>query len=327
MTGNYISELKRLKKGGEPHIIYHFSANLPYLESQIINAIASFSAGSNSIVTVDIDEIEPTELEEILCSASLLSGSTVAKIVNSSKVKGDHARQVTKIIDNMISGNVVIFVEPKIPKNSIIGKYLVKSAHTLDESGVNESVLRSWISKRFKMGDCDISRDASNLLVEYTLGDMPRLSMEIDKLISFSGGNIRIESKHIKEIISKNSDLRIFQVLDALADNKITEGIRLIHTLIRDGEPPERTLAMIINHFQRILLTSEYAKKGMSQTEITNRLQCHPFVAKKSITSAKRFTKEKLLSYLNEFQTADQLFKTGKAKPLFAIESALFQLV
>jgi DNA polymerase III subunit delta len=327
MTTSYNDELKRLKKGGKPNSIYYLSANLPYLEKQIVETIATFAGDRNSIVTLDIMNTETTELEEILCSSSLLSGSTIVRIVNSSKLLGDHAKIVVQIIDNMIDGNVVIVVEPKIPKNSIVGKYLMKSAHVLSKTGINDTILRSWINKRFKVKNCSISREASNLLIEYTLGDMPRLSMEIDKLISYSGGNINIEPKHISEIISKDSTLKIFQVLDALADNKTTEGIRLIHKLVGEGEPPERTLAMINNHFQRILLALEYTKMGMGEVEITTKLHCHPFVAKKSVTSAKRFTREKLLRYISEFHTADVLFKTGKAKPLFAIESALFQLV
>ena len=67
MTTSYNDELKRLKKGGKPDSIYYLSANLPYLEKQIVETIATFAGDRNSIVTLDIMNTETTELEEILC--------------------------------------------------------------------------------------------------------------------------------------------------------------------------------------------------------------------------------------------------------------------
>jgi DNA polymerase III subunit delta len=328
MSITYVSELKRLKTEGKPNPIYHLTAKIPYLERQIIDEIANLSGGkSTSLRKVNLEEIGTSQLEELVCSGGLLSGNIVILITGAGKIKGDRAKATVSVFKNMIEGNVAIFTESEIAKNTIIGKFLSTNAKQISEGGVNERMLLSWIKKRFSDDKCSISSDAAHLLIEHTLGEMSILSMEINKLISFAGEGVMIQSSHIKEIIPKKSDLIIFQVLDALADKKTADGIRLIHTLIHNGEPPERALSMVVNHFIKVLLAGELTKQKLGQKEIAGRLKCHPFVAKKSIASSRRFKRNELLKYLEELQKADVAFKTGKAEPLFALESALFQLV
>ncbi len=325
---SYVSELKRLKDGGTPDQIYHLVANIPYLERQVVDEIVNITTGSKSSAKkVNINEIEPHNLNELLSSGSLLSGNNVILVSDAGKIKGNKAKEIVSAFENMIPGNVAIFIETGIAKNTIIGKFLTKSAKVISEGGVNERMLLSWIKKRFKDNECSISADAAHLLIEHTCGDMLSLSMEIDKLVAFAGKDMMIESSHIKEIIPKKIDLIIFQVLDALADKKTSVGIRLIHTMIHNGEPPERALSMISNHFMKVLLAGELSHKRYDQKEIAQKLKCHPFVAKKAISSSNRFSKKELLGYLESLQDAEISFKTGKADALFSLESALFSLV
>jgi len=324
----YKSELSRIKEGNEPKPVYWLAANLPYIEKQIIDTIGDRLGGKTlSVKNISVEEIDPVEFESIICSGNLLSGGVLVVATDAKKIKGDKGKRLIESLKRIAPGNVVIFTEADIPKNTSLGKYLATEVCVITETGIDLNTIRRWINKRVSTNDCHITKDAIELLIDHTMGDMATLSSELDKLTAFVGKDETITSAIIKSIIPKKKDLIIFQVLDALADRNIAQSIQYIHELIVNGEPPERALVMIYNHFMKVLLAGKLTSEKMSQQQIASKLSCHPFVAKKAIAASKRFDSRELMTYLKQIQDADIAVKTGKSTAMFALETALFQFI
>jgi DNA polymerase-3 subunit delta len=324
---SFVDELRRIKKE-EPKQLYWFKANNSYLEKELIrNVTDKISGAGSSHDAVDVSETDINEFRFVLSSGSLLTGGKVILVTGASKVKTDKGKLIADALGDISPSNVIVFTNEDINGATTLGKYLNSNALVIDETGLDDKMILSWARKRFENHSCAIADDALAILVERTLGDLTMLSQEIDKIVFFVGDEKKVTAKDIKETVTEKIEVIIFQVLDELAAKQTAKGIRLLHKIVSNGEPPERIIIMLYNHFLRVLAAQALSGQKMSQAEIAKKLSCHPFVAKKAIQTAAMFSRNELVNYLTSIENAEIAFKTGASKPLEAIETALFQLV
>lgn len=322
-----VEELRRLKKE-EPKQIYWLCSNNAYLEKELIKTISGkISNDTSAIEKVDLSDTDANDFAFLVSSGSLLTGGKVILVDGATKVKAEKGKQIAESLASANPTNIVVFTEDGISGATTLGKYLNSNACVIKESGLDDKMILSWAKKRFETNGCEVDSEAISILVERTLGDLTMLAQEIDKIVFYVGDAKKVTARDVKETVNEKTEVVIFQVLDELAAKQTAKGIRLLHKLARDGEPPERMVVMLYNHFLRVLAAQAMVAQKASQTEVAKQLACHPFVAKKAMQTASSFSREELLSYLEQINNAEISFKTGSAKALEAIETALFQIV
>ena len=322
----YVEELKKLKTEA-PNPLYWFAISCPYLERELIEAIGNKLGGLIQAQTqLDLSDTPIQDFSILLGSGSIFSSGKLIIVEGAAKIKGDAGKDIIEAIKQANPANIILFKDYDIQKTTSLGKYLALNAVVIEETGLDDKILASWIKKRFKDQGCEVTDEAVRMLLERSIGDMVALAMQIEMLSNFVGNAKKITQKEVAEIVPENPEIVIFQVLDALSARQPAKGIRFLHELIGSGEPPERVLVMVYNHFLRVLEAQSLGSKA-TEKQVAEALRCHPFVAKKALQSSKAFSKEELIGYLTYIQEADVAVKTGLAEPLFAIETALFQLV
>lgn len=328
MSNSYVNELRRLKNGESPKQFYHFAETCPYLEHELLNVLISI-IGNPKISRIDIDlsETTHTDFRFFLTSGSLLSSSKLILISGAEKLKGDTSMDFVHALEEANPQNTVVFIDKEIPKTTLLGKFVSSKAFAISKTGLSDKMLFTWAKKRIKVRECDISDDAIALLISRTLGDMVALASEIDKLAAYAGEGSTVTKQNVESTTQENPEIVIFNVTDALSTRNIAKGLRLLRQLSHSGEPPERISIMLYNHFMRILVAKELKVVKATEKEISEKLKCHIFAAKKAIESAAWFTRDEIIGYLAQIQEADFAMKTGLSDPLVALETALFQLV
>lgn len=327
MKTSLVEELKRVKKE-QPKQLYLIATTNDYLERELLKAISEkISSDSGSLEYVDLGSTDPNDFRFIVSSGSLLVNGKVIVVTNAGKMKADKGKQIVETLGDICTTNVVVFRDDSISGATSLGKYLATNATIIEDSGLNTGMVLAWAKKRFENHNCEITDDALSALVEKTLGDLTLLAQEIEKLSLYVGKDNKVTIAQVTETTKERIEISIFQVLDDLAAKQTAKGIKLVHKIVANGEPPERLLVMLYNHFFRVLMAKSLSESKLSQADIAKKLACHPFVAKKAIQTAASFSSLELSRYLEKLTNAEILFKTGKAKPLEAIECALFELV
>jgi DNA polymerase-3 subunit delta len=327
MTTNLVEELKRVKKE-DPRRLYWITTSNDYLERELFKVISDkISSNSGSLEQIDLNSTDPNDFRFVVSSGSLLVSGKVIVVSGAGKIKADKGKLIVEALNDICPTNVVIFKDDSISGATSLGKYLSSNATIIDDSGLNNKMVLGWAKKRFESHNCDIADDALSALVEKTLGDLTQLAQEIEKIALYVGQDRKATLADVTETTKERIEISIFQVLDDLAAKQTAKGIKLVHKIVANGEPPERLIVMLYNHFFRVLLAKSLTDTKLSQAEIAKKLACHPFVAKKAIQTSAMFTSVELSKYLERLTEAEISFKTGKAKPLEAIECALFELV
>lgn len=327
MKTSLVDELKRVKKE-PPNPLYLISTANDYLERELFKAISNkISSNTPMLEHVDLGLTDASDFRFIISSGSLLVDGKVIVVSNASKVKAEKGKQIVDALGDICPTNIVVFKDESISGTTSLGKYLASNATIIEDAGLNTGMVLAWAKKRFENQNCEISDDALSALIEKTLGDLTLLAQEIEKIVLYVGKGKKVSLPDVTETTKERVEISIFQVLDDLAARQTAKGIKLVHKIVANGEPPERLIVMLYNHFFRVLVAKSLSQSKLSQADIAKKLACHPFVAKKAIQTSSLFTSDELIKYLEKLTDAEISFKTGKAKPLEAIECALFELV
>lgn len=227
---------------------------------------------------------------------------------------------------------VIIFWEKDSPKKS---SALYKFLESLGEEVKKQSFekltgekLNAWIVKRIKSLNekCGISRGALGKLILFTGGNMFCLDQEIQKLVNFSDGKI-ISEKDVEEIVKAETDINIFNTIDALANNNKKEAIKLLENHLQKGEDPFYIFSMFIYQFRNLLKVADLKENcNADEYEISKITKMHPFVIRKSFAQTRNFPLQKLKIIYQKLSDLDTQIKTGKINIRLALDKFVAEL-
>ncbi len=188
------------------------------------------------------------------------------------------------------------------------------------------AALNRWISQQVKEKGGRIEAGAINLLAVFVGNDLRLLDQEIDKLLTYTGGERPIGEGDVQLLVSYVREADIFQMVDALGKRDSREAMRLLHRLLEDGNPPLYLLHMIIRQFRILLRVKELLGKGTSAMDIKALLGLHPFVVEKMMKQVPNFSIAQLEAIYHRLLEIDSAVKTGSMEPRLALDVFVTEL-
>jgi|AntAceMinimDraft_16_1070373.scaffolds.fasta_scaffold00347_19 DNA polymerase-3 subunit delta len=215
---------------------------------------------------------------------------------------------------------IFIFFEEK--SDFLIGdllKFFKNQGQLYKFDFLKPAALKDWAQKKISNLGAKIDSSALTLLVNSTSSDLWRMSAEINKLVAYRGTNKAIREKDVELLVRPKIEVGIFKTIDAIAAKDRKTALALLYKHLEKGDSPFYILTMINFQFRNLLLVKDL--EAMSLPEITTALKpMHPFVIRKSLWLAEKFTIQELERiYVKLFQM-DLAVKTGKIKPEMALE-------
>ena len=219
----------------------------------------------------------------------------------------------------------VVFVEREVDKRNKLYKWMNKNGCVTECLPQNEAMLRKWIAGYVKKEGKTISGGAAERLMERSGTDMELLNNELDKLIDYVGKRENIESEDVDAICSGLAVSRIFDMIDAVAVKEKDKALRLYSDLLANKEAPMSILYLFTRHLNILLQLKECQGLGLSRGELAKKIGIPPFTVAKYGKQAELFSREKLLSMLENRLELEESFKTGKISDQLAVEMFFIQ--
>ncbi|MBW2700954.1 MAG: DNA polymerase III subunit delta [Deltaproteobacteria bacterium] len=178
------------------------------------------------------------------------------------------------------------------------------------------------------LGDqgCSADRDGLYALVEAVGEDLGALMQAVDKLALFKGGEGRIDSKDVREVVADTRSESVFDLTDAAAEGDLTRALGVLRRMLRDGEAPLPILGHLTRHFRNLATVQALARRGRSADDIRAALGLHPYVVKKCTQQSRRFGSGRLAAAIESLAKADQGLKGGRIPDELICERLLFAL-
>ena len=250
----------------------------------------------------------------------------------------------TKSMDELIDGlehiadtTVLIFVEPDIvlksgtssgvDKRGRLYKLFDKAGGAFCFDTPSEATLVTWITGRLSETGKKIERQVPQKLIDTVGLDMQLLSLETEKLISYTIERDAIRVTDVEAISSTMVEDKVFAMVDAIANKKQDTALSLYNDLVSLREHPSKILALITRHYQLLLQFKQMLKDNTSREDMVRITKVRSFTLKQYLPEAKAYSMEQLLSANDACLDAAHASRTGKLSEENALERLIIDLL
>lgn len=214
--------------------------------------------------------------------------------------------------------NIVVFYEAgSPPSNDLLFKFLKEQGKTQEFALLSGLKLKNWLKKEISKYQAAISPAAVDKLVEFVGDDLWQMNQEIKKIAAYTKD---IGEEDIKLLVKAKIDTDIFKTIDAIAQKDKKTALALLRQHLDKGDNPLYVLSMINFQFRNLLSIKDLIERGNPWQTIFQQAKLHPFVIKKCLKQAERFTLDELKRIHHRIFQTDLDAKTGRIEPETALD-------
>lgn len=215
---------------------------------------------------------------------------------------------IKKIKELSASSQIIVLLEKGQPKKSnSLFKALLKSAQAQEFPLLTGQKLIHWLKKELASYGAQIDRFALQKLA-LQAKDPWQLAQLVKQLAAYTKN---ITPAHVDLFLKGKQPAEIFKTIDELAAGYKKRALQMLEDHFRAGDSPFYLLSMFAYQFRNLLLV----KSAQGDYQQLSQLKLHPYVLKKTIVLANRFTFDQLKAIFQEILQADLAVKTGQLDP------------
>lgn len=184
----------------------------------------------------------------------------------------------------------------------------------------NDFFVQNYIKNNVEKLGNTISLQNCKKLNDYCLGNLNRITLEIKKLSDYVGENKEITAQVIDNLVFKDTELKVFDLTNALGVKDGNRALKILNDMITSGEPPIKILGLINANFRRMMFAK--INKG-SNDDLAKALNVKEFAIAKAKESASFFSASQLKKIINLLLEADYNIKSG----VMSQENVLYYVV
>ena len=239
----------------------------------------------------------------------------------------------------------------EISEKDELFKFLKKYGKSQEFEPLKGAKLKNWVEKEFEKQGAKATPRASEKLIDFIGNNLWQFSNEIKKLVAYKNkpafvkasagkprsreislrGKQKIEEKDVELLVRPKIETEIFKTIDAIAAKNKKTALKLIHQHLERGDSPLYLLSMVNFQFRNLLIIKS---RDQSSNDIrtggikkmAQELNLHPFVIKKSLWQARKFSLEELKRIYRKIFQIDLNIKTGRLDPQIALDLLITEI-
>lgn len=220
---------------------------------------------------------------------------------------------------------VIIFVEQNVDKRGKLYKAVTANGRAVEFATQTPETLNKWILGKVKKEGKQIDGRALDVLLERTGMDMTTISVELDKLFSYTMDKNAITVNDVADIITVSTSAVVFNMVDAMVAKRSNEELDMYHDLLSHKSTPYNVLAVIRRQFTQLLQVKEMIDIGYSNRRIAERMGLSSYVIQKLEKIAKKFSYKKLEAMLEKCADVDESIKIRGMNPEMSVELMILE--
>lgn len=228
--------------------------------------------------------------------------------------------ELADYLPNLPAETVMVFVEREVDKRSRLFKAVKQLGRAVELGRQNEKTLTAWVGGALRREGKRITNAAMERFLEMAGNDMENISSELEKLLCYTIGRDAIELSDVEAVCTETTENRIFDMVRAVADKRQKRALDLYYDLLALKEPPMRILFLIAREFNQMLQLRDLRDQGLDSASIAQKMKLAPFIVKRSLGQAQRFSVGELSRMVADCVEAEEDVKTGRLTDRLAVE-------
>lgn len=336
---DYHTLLQQLHKG-EVHEIYFFSGEEKLLQQRALQALEKqlLPAGLEDF-NKDVlsgDSVTPKQIAEMAMNLPFMAEYRLlivqAPLNFLSIPKSDKSGQASLqyLLDYLEQPNpqccLVFCNDSALGKTGALNKKLQEKAVQIEFAPLKGKVLEKWIAEYVAAAGHKIDRQALEYLSSINSFDLQIMEQELEKLLAYCLHEPNITLAHVQQIVTKTVEANIFALSDSIGNKNGREALQVLKNMFYLGESPFKLLGFLARHFRSLILVKDYRSQGYDEGQIKEKTKLHPFVIKKSIRQAERFSMQQLTGALERLLQIEVELKSTSANGEELLEQFVIDL-
>ena len=307
--------------------IYLFTGEEVYLRNQYKKKLQEALIPPEDTVNINFYQGKGIDLKELIAQAETMPFFSERRllVVEDSGFFKSATPELAEYLEQVPDTTYFLFVETDVDKRGKLYKTVKKQGSVVEFAKQTEDTLMRWILGILKKEQKNITRSTMELFLEKTGTDMNQISMELEKLLSYTMGKEIITAEDVQEICTSQTVNQIFEMISAMAEKNQKKALDLYYDLLALKEPPMRIMFLITRQFQILLNVRDMAGRGMDNQSIAKNAGIPPFAVKRNISQAKGFTMTQLKRALYDGADLEESVKTGRMNDQMAVELFILQ--
>lgn len=227
---------------------------------------------------------------------------------------------LVQYLPSMPDTTILLFVETEVDKRNRLYKKVKDMGYAAELNRQDSAQLARWAGGILTREQKKITKHTMELFLSMAGDDMENIRMELEKLISYTLGREVITDEDVLAVCTVQVTNRIFEMVSAIVNRQPRKAMDLYEDLLTLKEPPMRILFLIARQFNQLLQVKDLMGKGMDKGTIASKLKMQPFVVGKTMTQARQFGREQILSYVEFCVETEEAVKSGRLQDRLAVE-------
>lgn len=220
-----------------------------------------------------------------------------------------------------------VFNESQIDKRSKLFKTVSSKGYATEFGIQDENTLKRWIAGVLSKEGKKITENTVRLLISKTGTDMDNIQMELEKLICYAYDRDVITDEDVETICTTRISNHIFDMINAIAEKRQSDALKLYYDLLALKEPPMRILFLIAEQCNKLLQVKELKIKNADNRTIGAQISVPPFIAQKYVNQASRFSTSVLRKAVQQCVAAEEAVKSGRMNDTMSVEILILSVL
>lgn len=269
-------------------------------------------------------ELEPENFLADLTTIPFLASTRLIIVQNPFGAPAELQRKIAGALPKTPDSTVLVFWQQGLPdERTVLFKALNQPGQSERFNLLKNERLLDWLYGSVEEKGGKIEKPAAELLKEAIGSDLWRMSSEVEKLLSFTGG--KIDEGAVKTLVVSDLKINAFDMIDHLVAGNFKQALRELSELLASEEEPLKILGALVYQIRQLILVRSLPPR-FSPREISRRLKISPFAVYRCLRALRRIGLEELSKMHEELLKADIALKTGIIEPRLGLWFLVFNL-
>lgn len=308
---------------------YIFTGEDVFRKNEITKKIIAASAADDFNITTE--DCARADMDAVLTTANtapVFNALRVIVLKQAEKLKAAPKAALIEYLADPLASTIMVIHYNDAKKWKAETALKKTSAVTVEFAELKGAQLSAWIVAQLKNKNLSADYDAVDALAENVGADMSALQQEIEKLSLYKhGSDGKVTSADVLACVGFSREENPFALSNAVMALDKNTSLRLISSMLADGEEPVGMLNKISSCVMKMLRVKRLVNRGVSRSEIPSKAGLM-FWEGRVVDGAGRFPKEDvLLRTVDKIIDADMLLKSSSgADPSVLLRGILLTL-
>ncbi len=293
--------------------------------TELVDRLITPEEKATGLLVADADKITITELLDELRTLPFLTKKRVVVLRNADKFISANRETLERYFEHPCPTGVLVITATSWDGKTRLAKKLPKVGTLFAvEAPKRAEIIRRLIAYAQDAYSKRLDYGATELLVELSGDDLPRLYTEIDKLATYATNEKTITTAHVESLVGYNRLFNAFAIIDCCLQRKPGAAIEHLRKMFAEDRSTEYTaIGAFAFHFRRLFAAKKMLEGGVPRQDIANKLRLWK---DEQFTQLKRLSLKQIGDQIQQLAETDYAIKRGQAQPRIAIEQFVLKM-